>query len=218
MIIRKLLFPVLLCILTVSAAYAVDDPVVTTAKNMLKQMRVPGQFKTKRQLPGWSEVTFQVPGSEKLPVVVYVSEDGQSAVMGEVFYNGKPLSALTKYTSPKPFTAHLNVEGRPRFGSGEDVFVFLAPADPHYEDLVKRFSSTPKEGMRFVIKLLMDKTTPKGKVEAQYRRLLQMAGMSVPREAVLSSYAEEDALEAKEVGIQRTPALVARGMVIRSSL
>ena len=108
-------------------ATAAADPIRIAAEQLLQQLRIEASYVDTKTLDDWYGVTFKTAGLNQVPIMIYVSKDGASAVYGEIFHKGKSLSTLNKLTKSVPDTSHPSTSDRPAFGQGEDVIVFLFP-------------------------------------------------------------------------------------------
>lgn len=202
----------------VVASAASEDEIRNAALTVVAQMKIPATYKSIKKLDGWYEVTYKVKGQNKVGMSVYVSDNAEDVVVGEVWHKGKPLSILTRHMSQAPRNLTLSGTGRPAIGEGaEDVFVFLSPSAPDYEDILKRFHEMPKRGgMRYVLKFFAEPKDRERAAEA-YMKFLSSIGKQLPLEQV-KSIVDEDSREAKENAITKSATIVARGMIFRPSM
>ena len=195
-------------------AMAAADPIRNAAEQLLQQLRIEASYVDTKALDDWYGVTFKTAGLNQVPITIYVSKDGASAVYGEIFHKGKSLSMLNKLTKSVPDTSHLSKTDRPAFGQGEEVIVFLSPFDGQYEDYLKKITAAGQTKFHFILKLYIEDFNNTSKVVEQYKRLLAMSGQSLSEDRI-AEILEEDRREAQDIGVVQSPTIVAQGMVLR---
>ncbi len=190
------------------------DPIRSAAEQLLLQLRIEASYVDTKVLDDWYGVTFKTAGLNHVPITIYVSKDGASAVYGEIFYKGKSLSILNKLTKSVPDTSHLSKTDRPAFGRGEDVIVFLSPFDGQYEDYLKKITVAGQTKYHFILKLFVKDSDDINKAFEQYHRILAMSGQSLSKDRI-SELIEEDRREAQDIGVVQSPTIVVQGMILR---
>jgi hypothetical protein len=196
-------------VVTVSA-----DNIRNVAEQLLLQLRIEASYVDTKALDDWYGVSFKTAVSNQVPITIYVSKDGASAVYGEIFHKGRSLSMLNKLTKSVPDTSYLSKTDRPAFGLGEDVIVFLSPFDGQYEDYLKKITVVGQTKYHFILKLYVKDSDDISKAFEQYHRILMMSGQSLSKDRIVEMI-EEDRREAQDIGVVQSPTIVVQGMILR---
>ena len=86
-------------------ATASADPIRSAAEQLLLQLRIEASYVDTKALDDWYGVSFKTAGSNQVPITIYVSKDGASAVYGEIFHKGKV--SFDAQQTDKVCTGHL---------------------------------------------------------------------------------------------------------------